>query len=87
MSLSLSLNQHLKGGTEAGLGIALELGPLQIFGIIDHVPLRYAKVDITDDKREEFLSLNIFPTRVNNITFIDSLHMLLHVFGWQLRPS
>ena len=85
VSLNLNVSQHIKGGTYLGLGLALDLGPLQVYMLADHLPLRYSNFTMYDGN-EEVMNVGFFPSRVKDVSLMCGVNILIGGKGFKDRP-
>ena len=85
LSLSLNLNQNIKGGTNAGLGLSMDFGLLQFYLLADHIPIQYANIKIYD-KEEQLYRVDYYPTKLKEATIMCGLNVLFGRKGVKDRP-
>ena len=88
LSLSLSINQQLKGGTYGGFGLAFDLGPVQLYLLSDFIPLRYSTVVVKtydgDKVKEE--NFEYIPSRFKEASIMVGLNILFGKKGYKDSP-
>ena len=84
VSFNVNLNQNVRGGTYAGMGLSLYLGALQIYVLTDYIPLRYSNYDITINGYNE--RLKYLPTRAKEVTVMAGLNLVFGKKGFQNKP-
>ena len=87
VSFTANLNQNVRGGTYAGMGFSLFFGPLQVYLLVDGIPLRYSDVTISsqDDYFKSF-TMEYFPTRAKEFTGMLGLNLVFGKKGYRNRP-
>jgi len=84
LSLSLAINQQIKGGTYGGMGLALDLGPVQLYLLADYIPIRYSTVTITTNSSVD--EIEYLPSRLKEASFMVGLNLLFGKKGYRDTP-
>ena len=95
VAMNLGATYQVKGGVHLGGGFQFLLGPLQIYFLVDNVPIHYSTLDIYNKKyneergeytKNQIFDVSYFPENFKTITWRFGINIIFGKHGYMNKP-